>query len=504
MTRPAALGIAVVSTIYFIDTCYRASQKCFWYDELFTWYLCHLPRFRDTWAGVTQGADFNPPLFYLLTRGSQSLFGQGLVATRLPATIGVWVFCVCLYLFVARRAGPLGGFIAATFPLFTLVQYYSYEARAHGISLGWCGLALVCWQRHSERRTKGIWLIGFACSLAGALLTHVYAVYLIVPFVLVESYCWLRNGRADWGVLGVLAIVFSSIVGLVFLPLVRGYRNAAMPVTFFPVSYGIIQQFVMDILGPATPFLLMSVVLAGVDLAFGAKVTRRSPDAPLSIPDRDFVVAFGFLLVPLAGWIGCKVTHGPFIDRYFLSAVAGFSIFLGFLNSRRQSKGQAKALAGFILLWMVADLGSAMYLGGKHRIVLFEPSSHYRLTTNPHKPMMLYETLSEDESGMDILVTNPFDYLYLFHYTSPDVASRLYFGAPAADVWFALYRKWAAGTLTNLRLTEYQPFLATHEHFFLYESGGTAVDAKQEIAKAGYRFNSVSSDSSGVLYAFTK
>ena len=34
----------------------------------------------------------------------------------------------------------MAGFIAGTFPFFTLAQYYAYEARAHGIVLGWCGL----------------------------------------------------------------------------------------------------------------------------------------------------------------------------------------------------------------------------------------------------------------------------------------------------------------------------------------------------------------------------
>ena len=48
------------------------------------------------------GADFNPPLFYLLTRTAQGLFGEGLdcdATTR--DREGVWLFGVCLFLFVA-------------------------------------------------------------------------------------------------------------------------------------------------------------------------------------------------------------------------------------------------------------------------------------------------------------------------------------------------------------------------------------------------------------------
>src|ERR1035438_5979616 len=131
-------GIGLVSVIYFTDISLKASQKCFWFDELFAVYLCRLPSFMSTWSAVIHGADFNPPLFYLLTRGAQRLFGEGLIATRLPEIVSVWLFCICLFLFVARRAGMISGFIAGAFPFFTLAQHYAYEARAHGIVLGWC------------------------------------------------------------------------------------------------------------------------------------------------------------------------------------------------------------------------------------------------------------------------------------------------------------------------------------------------------------------------------
>src|ERR1700733_13984129 len=212
-------GIGVVSTVYFADLFLKASQKCFWYDELFTVYLCRLPSFKNTWMAVADGADFNPPLFYLLTRGAQRIFGGGLIATRLPAMFGFWLFAVCLFFFVARRAGIVSGFIAGVFPFFTLAQYYAYEARAHGIVLGWCGLALVCWQRNAEGRARYFWLAGFGLSLLGALLTHVYAVYLLVPFAVVEIYNLIDKKGPNWGNLAVLALALASVTLTVYLPL---------------------------------------------------------------------------------------------------------------------------------------------------------------------------------------------------------------------------------------------------------------------------------------------
>src|ERR1700677_4217911 len=141
----ARMICAIVSLLYFADLFLKASRKCFWYDELFTVYLCRLADFKHTWAAVMQGGDYNPPVLYLLTRGAERVFGEGLIATRLPEMVGVWLFGICLYLFVSRRVGRLSGLIAALLPFFTDVQAYAYDARPHGITLAWTGLALVSW-----------------------------------------------------------------------------------------------------------------------------------------------------------------------------------------------------------------------------------------------------------------------------------------------------------------------------------------------------------------------
>jgi uncharacterized membrane protein len=211
------LFFGFVSLLYFTDICLRASRKCFWFDELVTVYLCRLPDFHSTWAAVAHGVDFNPPLFYLLTRSSQRLFGEGLIATRLPEILAFWLFCVCLYFFVSRRVGRLAGFVAAALPFFTLAQYYAYEARPHAIVLGWCGLALVCWQRATEGERRYLWLAAFGLSLAGALMSHVYAVYVVFPFVVAEIYRLLKNRRFEWGMIA--AIVLPLILAAtIYLP----------------------------------------------------------------------------------------------------------------------------------------------------------------------------------------------------------------------------------------------------------------------------------------------
>lgn len=494
-------GIGVVSAVYFADLFLKASRKCFWFDELFTVYLCRLPSFKNTWMAVAHGADFNPPLFYLLTRGAQRIFGEGLIATRLPAMFGVWLFAVCLFLFVARRAGVVCATIAGIFPFLTLAQYYAYEARAHGVVLGWCGLALICWQRNAEGRAKHLWIVGFGLSITGALLTHVYAVYLLVPFAAVELYTLFKTRRLNWGIVGILVLVFTSVTLAIYLPLSRIYQ-AAVPPTFFPGSHDLLQRFLVDVIGPAMIVLLLPLLLVVFD------GMRRSPrtNESAAIPEQEVILAVAFICIPLVGLIGSKVSHGPFFDRYFLSSIAGYAILLGFASaSRFVGSWVAKVLAGFMFVLMLADLGTTLYFSAVNRIMLFEPSTGLRLSTIPSNPMQIYESMSVNHSGLDILVLPSLEYLYFFKYAPPSVASHLYYGAPASDVNLGGFERLAKGARLDLKTTAFEPFLATHDKFLVYGSNrDTDSEAIRAFVTAGFTLKSAQADTAGIMYEYAK
>ena len=496
----AIAGIALFSALYFGDIFLKASRKCFWFDELFTTYLCRLPSFEATWTAVTHGADFNPPMLYLLTRGAQWLFGEGLIATRLPAMIGFWVFSVCLFLFVSRRAGVVSGFIAGMFPFFTLAQYYAYEARAHAIVLGWCGLTLVCWQRtvEAQEKSKYVWLTGFGVFLVGALLTHVYAVFVIFPFALVELYNLIRR-RPNWGIIATMSLAFIVVVVFVYLPLFRMYR-ASVPSSFRGASHDLFERFLENTFGPAVFVLLLSLFLFAVDEVKPVRLTNLTT----RIPKREMLVAVVLACLPLVALIGSKISHGPFIERYVLVSIAGYAIALGFANFRGQRESwTAKALAGCMLFLMVADLGTTVYL--RNRLGLTEPSSGLVLSTNPSRPLALYDLISRDKDSLDILVLPALDYLYLFRYAPPSLVSHLYFAAQADDLFLAAYRRLASQTHLNFRASELGPFLSTHDKFLVYEDRKfDQSDMVQAIESHGYGLKAVQSDALGTEYEFAR
>ena len=110
------IAFLLISALYFADTFLRASLKTFWYDEIITVLLCRLPSFAATWTAVLHGADFDPPLFISSPAGDQEPLRRRPHRSRLPAMVGFWVFCICIFVFVRRRLGPLYGASRPSFP----------------------------------------------------------------------------------------------------------------------------------------------------------------------------------------------------------------------------------------------------------------------------------------------------------------------------------------------------------------------------------------------------
>ena len=508
LSRPIVwLSLILISIGYFADIFIRSAHKLYWTDELFTVYLCRLPDFRSTWTAVMHGADFNPPLFYLLTRTSQAIFGHGLVATRLPEAVGLWFFCVAIFVFVGRRTGIAAASVAALLPFFTLAQYYAYEARPHGLVLGWCGLALICWQMATDSgKNRILWAAGFFTSLACAAMTHVFAIYLLVPFGCVELFSMWKEKKANWPV-GIALIATPMVALPVYLPMFRSYR-----LLFHQL--GGLQQRPLDVLQSfASSLLEPAVGLALITLAFLAFIPHTEPDAeePASgIPTREIVLAIAFACLPLAGLVGVRITHGVFFNRYFLASTAGWAILSGFVASRLLDRSVvSRWLLTSLLLLFTADVGMAVrHLINHSDFGLIEPTSKLAFSSDATRPMLRHETLMHPASDEDILVLQQLDYIYLVHYAPAAVASRLYDGALSDDdVILNAYRLLGSWTHTDLKTSTLDTFLKTHRRFLVYGAKGEPFvpqcgDCIDVIQKAGFHLDSEERDEDGVLYSY--
>jgi hypothetical protein len=505
-----AFAFLLLSALYFTDTLLRATLKTFWYDELVTIYLCRLPSFHATWTAVLQGADLNPPLFYLLTRWAQHFSGEGLIASRLPAAIGFWIFSICIYGFVARRLGRLCGLIASLVPWFTLAHFYAYEARPHGVLLGWCGLMLLCWQRSRSNDNKpqrhlwppSLWHLGLFLSLLGGLLTHVYAVYLVVPFLLVEADRLIHRRQVDPWVCAAILLP-PPIVAPLYLQLTRHYFSGVAGGGLHIHPYEVVQHYLVAVFGPG---LVLIVILLALLAWRRRDVFGTSADR--SMTREELVVALGLVILPLLGVIAAKLTHGPYFDRYFLVTSAGYAIFLAqVIGVWGPRSVVARALAAAMLFFVIADTLIAGYCHWRNAdIDQVEPSSRIVFVPNPHNPFMRNASLLQDRSQRDILITGHPDYLYLQYYASPELRHRLFYAAPEPNEMF-LHNYWQLSRFADagLQTTTLRDFFATHRDFLVYQSNTEICDVcTEQILSAGYSLRDIQPDIDGELQHFSK
>ncbi len=420
--RPVAaiLLVALFSALYFTRTYFAASEKTFWYDELWTLYVCRFPTFHAAWAAVVSGADYNPPFFYVIHRASRAVFGEGLLAFRIPEIVSFWIFCVCLFRFVSRRGGLLAGWVAMVLPALTGAYFYAYEARPHGLVLGFCGLALVFWDMAEERGSL-LWLVAFSASLQAAFLIHCFALLIAIPFGLVELFRMVRLRRIAWARWTAL-IVPAVIAVAAFVPLLQSYNQRlglTMQVTheFSRPALQRISLFYQDLLAPCITFVIIALALF---------VLGRS------LPIRRFgrtntILTIGFISLPLWGLALARLTGGPMYFRYFMSAVLGFSLLIGLGAGLCDRRWIRIAFAAVIACFLMKDCATTAwhYYRGWGDYLL-EPATQITLNTTPGNPLSVHELLTaEAGSSIPILLPVKLDFQYLAYYW-PSQLSRLY------------------------------------------------------------------------------
>lgn len=457
------LVLLLFSCGYFLTTCYCASRKLFWYDELYTVYLARLPSLSSLWSALTQGADFNPPLIYVFTRVSQSLFGEGHLATRLPEIVGFWVFCMCLFRFVSRRTSALGGIISMLVPLVTGAYFYAYEARSHGIVLGFCGLALVCWQAadRPERRLK--WLLGLGGSLACALLTHSYALILFIPLGFGELARNVRSRRFDWAVWLTLATASSAVLASV--PLLHGLKTI-LPPDFFPPTLGALVRCYLLCL-PAI------AVLVGVLALFCAAQFIGTPHGEsksiAALPWHETVALLGFVAVPGLAFLAARMAGAPLIPRYTISCVAGFACFFGIAAAKRRAIGMG------VLMILLAQIGAgfALFVRGSS---ITEPSTSLQLGTREPAFAKDYELMGKAaDKGLPIVLTDSLTFLPLSYYAPADLASRFVFVASPGDMNWESYFRLHNCCKPACGISRPSDFYAAHPEFLAYVAPRAAI-----------------------------
>ncbi len=448
---------------YLAITVMNALVRSLWFDEIFTWHVSRLPRVQDIWTALATGYETNPPLPFLLTRWSMSLFGEGHLGVRFPAIVGFWLMCVCLFFFVRRRCSAVHAAFAMVFPLLTYAYWYASEARGYGLVLGFSGLALLCWQA-AEGRGRRWALAGLALSVAVAISSHYYAVLIVCPIALGEVVRSFTRRRIDLWVWLMFALGLAPL-GL-YLPLIRSalanvYSYSAQSTDFWtkPTPVRMI-EFYTYLLRPAAPAAVVGALVAALALKLGLQAGRAEERPPREGPaTHEMAAVVGFVLLPVFVLIITAAATGYYMDRYGIPAVIGCASLAGFLL---HLAARARTVFGVALLGAFLGCFALAEVVGK----AYPPPVQQPVLRAGH------ETFPKDDD-LPIAVSNALRFLQMTYYGSPEVTSRICFlSYPQVAVRqpdfipeLVLHglKRWAP-----IRVEDYASFIASHRAFWVY------------------------------------
>jgi 4-amino-4-deoxy-L-arabinose transferase-like glycosyltransferase len=212
---PAWWPLAALTLLAAILRLSTLGAQSFWYDEAFTPVHVLHPSLTATLRAVVH-TENTPPLWYVIAWADARLLGSGEYALRLPSALaGIVTVPVAWAIgreLTARRATAIA--TAAFVAVNPLLLWYSQEARAYALFVLFAALVMLCFLRALHRLTPGR-MAAFALSGSLALLSHYFAVFLLIPMVL-----WLLWAHADRLRAVAPAIGVLVLVGLALTPLI--------------------------------------------------------------------------------------------------------------------------------------------------------------------------------------------------------------------------------------------------------------------------------------------
>ncbi len=489
------LGLLGVLVVYMIVRGLAdAATKPLWYDEIATVALSSQASMKIVWAALARPFDGAPPGFYVVERAVFGLFQNKAIATRLPAILAASFTVLCVFTYAKRRSGELIAFLCALLLLSTnFFTRYAAEARPYSLLVACIAFALVCYQRVPSR----FWTALLGISLALAVTIHYYAVFAMVPFGLAEAVAFLRTRRFRWLVW--LALVCGPIPLLFFWPFLASYRNTYGAHFYTPNTFSSASAMFGAFLLTDTAY---GIALAGACIAgvFAARFWPRRGRPSADTSDAD--LPEGVLLLSLVGLPGIafvvtRVMHGGMRDAYLLPAILGICLAVACVLSLSRPIGVA-----FFAVFLFLNVGvrEFRFWRSAHSLRLVKPSEGFEA---------FLRTSGYANSDLPIVVASGMVYTPLAYYSSPQLASRLFYltdeereafyeGGAMFDKNVTFFKDYMP-----LQVRDYKTFTATHPVFLLYgeepQSYGNTWLA-QEISHQGYSVQQVAVDATNLLF----
>lgn len=322
-----------------------------WMDEVHSWLIVTDDNSSHAMMALADGADFNPPSWFLVTRTISGL--AGLPSERFLRVLSlVWMLSAMagLYLILSRlfdwKVSLAAVVLTASHPL---IIHQSTEIRFYGF---WCMCVvwLCCvlqWDPETSTKRRLQWLLIAGLSLLTAT-SHWFGILTLglaaVPLV-------IRQNSDERGYARALVMLASGMTGVcACLPFLYGQKAAiSRPTWISPATVADSLQF-LNYLFPTWQILLCAgAAVVGIVLARKA----MAEEAFRSLPEKstELLPCLSLALMPLVIVLVAWILQPSLVARYAIVGVLGlapvFAVLLHQVDQKLQRVMVALSLAGF-------------------------------------------------------------------------------------------------------------------------------------------------------------
>jgi hypothetical protein len=348
---------------------------------------------------------------------------------------------------------------------------------------------LLCWQLATEGRRRPLTLPLFAFCVALMTALHYFAIFFLVPFIVVEVARRKASGRIDWKLMAAMAP--APAVLLLHYPLIaissKFEKHYWSPAGWKSVVLSLGDSNLWIRANFILPFLVLLVVFSASGTGQLKNLLRRT----LRLREWMLVGVFA-LLPPLIAVLSIYTTH-VFVSRYVLWAIPALAVLFVALICAAENRA-AIIGAGLLAFFLAISISDEWPQLAAPPLLREAESVNAELARLPP---------SQDP----IVIADHHAFMELSHYAPPALRERLlYLVNPGLDVRFlhndtgALLME-ALRNRTSLHIVDLDQALAEHKHFFV---AANPIDyLPNYLAAHGWRVTLLHLSSHAAIYEVT-
>jgi 4-amino-4-deoxy-L-arabinose transferase-like glycosyltransferase len=360
-------------------------------DELSTYYIVAGHSFGQVMHLLNNhSVELNPPLFFILTWVSQSLFGLSTESLRLVSLLA-GTATIPLTFALGRMVGPRTGLVAAVLAATSpFLIYYSTEARAYALMASLVLAAALALLKALRSSGWGWWILYSVCTCAAAY-THYMSVFALIALAL-----WALVTQPAARLRTAVALVGAAILYVPELPVLRetskssgtGIMGFLDPLSVHSVRvdlghWAIGHPYVSLTQVPSTTALaLIGAAVVGALAGAGQRLGPRLRQAELPRPKAtEALVALLAVAAPVGAILYTLFRPSVWGARNVISSWPAFAVCLAALVSYPRAPWRLVTIS---LLLIGFTIGGVTMLSGSVHRPDYQDAVAYLNRVDPH------------------------------------------------------------------------------------------------------------------------